>query len=111
MEKYPWKDCENKNGDVIPDRLGVLELGSEEAVEIVLDDEDAEEVGIAAGAEDVPGKSGEEEAGDGQGMKTAEGVAPAFCEDGPEKGRTAGENYCGGAFGESGQAEEETEEE
>ena len=108
MEKYPWKDCENKNGDVIPDRLGVLELGSEEAVEIVLDDEDAEEVGVAAGAKDVPGKGGEAETGDGDWVKAAKGVTPAFCKDRPENDRTAGENYCGRTFGESGEAEEKT---
>jgi len=45
----------------------VLELGSEEAVEVVFDDEDAEEVGIAAGTEDVPGECGEAEGGDGDG--------------------------------------------
>jgi hypothetical protein len=89
----------------------VLELGSEEAVEIVLDDEDAEEIGVAAGAEDVPGKSGEAEAGDGDGVKAAEGVAPAFGEDGPEKNGAAGENYCGGTFGESGETKEKAEEE
>ena len=89
----------------------MLELGSEEAVEIVFDDEDAEEVGVAAGTEDVPGKCGEAEAGDGDGMKAAEGVSPALGEDGPEKDCTAGENYCGRTFGESGEAEEQTEEE
>ena len=33
----------------------MLEFGCEVALEIVLDDEDPEEIGIAAGAEDVPG--------------------------------------------------------
>ena len=79
--------------------MDVLELGSEEAVEIVLDDEDTEEVRVAAGAEDVPGKSGEAEAGDGDGMKAAEGVAPALCECGPEEDGAAGEDDGGGAFG------------
>ena len=46
-----------------------MEFGSEEAFEIVFDDEDAEEIGIAAGAKDVPGKCGEAESGDGCGME------------------------------------------
>ena len=58
-------------------------MGSEEAVEIVLDDEDAEEVGVAAGTEDVPGEGGKAETGDGDRMKAAEGVAPAIGEEGP----------------------------
>src|SRR6266849_1775482 len=110
MEKYPWKNSQDKNGDVKPEGLDVLELGSEEAVEIVLDDEDAEEIGVAAGAEDIPGKSGEAEAGDGDWVKAAEDVAPALGEHGPEKDRAAGENDCGRAFSESGEAEEKTEE-
>ena len=86
----------------------MLELGSEEAVEIVFDDEDAEEIGIAAGAEDVPRKGGETEAGDGDGVKAADGVAPTLGEEGPEKDSAAGENDGRGTFGESGEAEEKT---
>jgi len=63
----------------------VLEFGSEVAFEIVLDDEDAEEIRVAAGAEDVPGKSGEAEGRDGGGMKRREAFAPAFGEERPEK--------------------------
>ena len=111
MEKYPRKDSEDKDWNVIPDGLNVLEFGSEEAVEIVLDDEDAEEVGVAVSAKNVPGKCGEAEGGDGDGMKAAEGVAPAFGEDGPEKDCAAGQNYCGRTFGESGEAKKKAEEE
>ena len=89
----------------------MLELGSEEAVEIVFDDKDAEEVGVTAGAEDVPRKGGEAEAGDGDGVEAAEGVAPAFCEDGPKEDRTTGKDEGGGTFGEGGEAEEKAEEE
>jgi len=46
----------------------------------VLDDEDAEEVGVAAGAEEVPGQGGEAEGGDCGGIKEAEGVSPALGE-------------------------------
>ena len=110
MEKYPGKDAKNEDGDVIPDGLDVLEFGSEETVEIVFDDEDAEKVMVAVGAEEVPGESGEAEGGDGDGVKAAEGVAPAFGEQSPEKYCAAGENDRGRAFGESGEAEEEAEE-
>ena len=111
VEKYPGKDSENKNRDVIPDGLGVLELGSEEAVEVVLDDEDPEEVWIAEGAEDVPRESGEAEADDGDGVEAAQGVGPAFGEGRPDKNRAAGENEGGGAFGEGGETKKDTEEE
>jgi len=88
----------------------VLEFGGEEALEIVFDDEDAEKIGVAAGAEDVPGKSGEAKGRDGRRMKEAESVAPALGEERPEKDGAAGENDRGGAFGEDGEAEEEAEE-
>ena len=79
----------------------MLEFGSEVAFEIVLDDEDAEEIRIAAGAEDVPGKSGEAEGRDGGGMKEAEGVAPALGEERPEKNGAAHEDDASGAFREN----------
>jgi len=41
--------------------LDVLEFGREVALEIVLDDEDAEKAGVAARAEDVPGQGSREE--------------------------------------------------
>ena len=47
----------------------MLEFGGEEAFEIVFDDEDAEEIWIAAGAEDVPGERCYAESGDGCRMK------------------------------------------
>jgi len=82
----------------------VLELWREEAIEIVFDDKNAEEVGVAVGAENVPGKSGEAEAGNGDGVKTPEGVAPALGEGGPEKNGSAGEDEGCGTFGEGGEA-------
>ena len=80
----------------------MLEFGGEVALEVVFDDEDAEEIGVTAGAKDVPGKSGEAEGGEGGGMEEAEGVAPALGEERPEKNGAAGENDGGGAFGEDG---------
>ena len=88
----------------------MLEFGREVALEIVFDDEDTEKIGIAAGAEDVPGKSGEAKGRDGRRMKEMEGVAPALGEERPEENGAAGKNDRGGAFGEDGEAEEETEE-
>ena len=86
----------------------MLEFGRQIAFEVVLDDEDVEEIGIAAGAEDVPRKGGETEAADGDGVKAADGVAPTLGEEGPEKDSAAGENDGRGTFGESGEAEEKT---
>ncbi len=88
----------------------MLEFGGEEALEIVLDDEDAEEIGVTACTKNVPGKSGEAERRKSGGMEEAEGVAPAFGEERPEKDGAAGKNDGRGAFGEDGEAEEETEE-
>src|SRR2546426_4272883 len=105
----PRQEGHEQHRNVKPERLDVLEFGSEVAFEIVLDDEDAEEVGIASGAEDIPGKSGEAEGPDRGGMKEAEGVTPALGEERPEKDSAAGENDGSGAFGEPGEAEEETE--
>ena len=89
----------------------MLEFGGEETLEVVLDDKNAEEIGVAAGAENVPGKGGDAEAGDGQRVNTAKRVAPAFGENGPEQDAAAGEDERGGAFGESGEAKKNTEDE
>src|SRR6266851_6593673 len=107
--RRPWKNGEEEDGSVVPERLDMLEFGGDVAFEIVLDDEDAEEIGIAAGAEDVPRESGEAKRDEGDGMKEAEGVAPALGEERPEENGAAGENDGGGTFGEYGQAKEETE--
>jgi len=76
----------------------VLEFGREVAPEIVLDDEDAEEVGVAAGAEDVPGEGGEAKRRESGGMKEAEGVAPALGDERPEKNGATGEDDTAGPF-------------
>jgi hypothetical protein len=81
----------------------VLKFGGKVALEVVFDDEDAEEIGVATGAEDVPGKRGDAEGGDCGGLKQAEGVAPAFGEDGPEEDGATGEDDGCGTFGENGE--------
>ncbi len=86
----------------------MLEFGREVALEIVLDEEDAEEIGIAAGAENVPGKSREAKSGDGDWVKKKESVAPALRQERPEEDGTSAENDCGGAFGKNCQAEEKS---
>jgi len=86
----------------------VLESGGEVALEIMFDDEDVEEVGVAVGAEDVPGKGGATERCDRDGMKQADGVAPALGEEPPEKYGAAGKNHGGRAFREDGETEEES---
>jgi len=48
----PWVKGDKENGQIEPKRLDVLEFGREVALEIVFDDEDAKEIGIAVGAED-----------------------------------------------------------
>src|SRR6266704_3625772 len=98
--KSPWQECCQEDGAVKPDGLDVLEFGGEVALEIVLDDEDAEEVGVPAGANDVPGQGREAERCDCDGVKEAESVAPAFGEERPEENGATGENDGGGAFGE-----------
>ena len=105
------KDSDQKDGDVVPKGLDVLEFGSEVAFEIVLDDEDAEEIRVASGTEDVPGQSRHAERGDCGWMKETEGVAPALAEKRPETDRAAAKNYRGGPFGENGKTEKKTEEE
>jgi len=106
----PGKNREQRYGKVEPEGLDVLEFRCEIALEIVLDDEDAKEVGIAAGAEKVPGESSEAEARDGHGMKAAKGVAPAFAQDGPGEKRARREDDRGGAFRENGEAKEKAQE-
>ena len=76
----------------------MLEFGREIAFEIVFDDEDTEEIGIAAGAQDVPRQGGYAEGGDCGGMEEAESVSPAFCENGPEENGSGDEDDACGTF-------------
>jgi hypothetical protein len=77
----------------------VLEFGSQVALEVVFDDEDAEEIGIASSTQDVPGRSSEAETSDGHRMKATETVPPTLGEGRPEENGAAGKNNCCGAFG------------
>ena len=86
----------------------MLKFGSEIALEVVLDDKDAEKVRVAASTEDVPRKSRGAESGDSSGMKEPESVAPAFGEERPEEDCACTKNNPSGAFGQNGKAEEKT---
>ena len=110
QKRHPREKGDEENWDIKPERLDVLECRSEVALEVVLDDEDAEEVWIAAGAKDVPGQSGEAEGGDGGGMKQPEGVVPTFGERSPEKDGAANQNDSSRTFGEHRESEEKAEE-
>jgi len=107
----PWSKGDEKYRNVIPEGLDVLEFAGEVALEIVLDDEHAEEVGIAPGTDDVPGEGRETEAGDGQRMKAAEGVTPASGECRPQQYAAAGKNDGGRSLCERGESEEKAKEE
>src|SRR5262249_52516289 len=106
----PRKKSNEDDRDVKPERLDVLEFGSEETFEVVFDDEDAEEFGIAAGTEHVPGQRGGAKAGDGDNMEEAEGIAPAFGDDRPKKNCAARKNDCHGTFRENGETKKASEE-
>ena len=107
--KRPGEESEKQNRDVIPERLDVLEFGREVALEIVLDDEDAEEVGTAPGAQDVPRQGRRKKRGERDGMKQPEGVAPALGEERPEKDSAAHENDARRAFRENREPEKKPE--
>ena len=89
----------------------MLEFGGEITFEVVLDEEDAEKVGVASSAEDVPREGSETERSEGSGMKEPKSIAPAFGEERPEENGAPGEDDGSGAFGENGKAEKESEEE
>ena len=88
----------------------MFEFGSEIAFEIVFDDEDRKETGIAARAKNVPRQSREAECEDGGGMQQTEGITPAPREERPEKHCAAAKDECGGSLCERGESEETAKE-
>src|SRR5260370_26112568 len=105
----PRQEGHKQNREIKPKRLEVLEFGGEVALEIVFDDENAEKIGIASGAQDVPGESAQAKGRDCGGMKEAEGLAPALGEKRPEKKGAAGEKDGRGALCGGGEGEGKTE--
>jgi len=83
-------------------------FGRQVALEIVLDDEDAEEVGTAPGAQDVPGRAVAKKRGERDGMKEPEGVAPALVKSAQKKTAAAHENDARRAFRENREPEKKT---
>jgi hypothetical protein len=110
QRQSPGHERDKRNRDVEPKGLNMLEFWSEVAFEVVLDDKDAEELGIAVSAKYVPGEGGQAETGDGQRVKAAESVTPTSGQDGPEEYGAAGKNDGGGSFGEDGETEKKAEE-
>src|SRR5260370_7879560 len=76
QQRDPGKKSHQQNWPVVPEGLDVLEFGGEVALEIVLDDEDAEEVGVAAGAEDIPGEGGGAKKRERRRIKKAAALPP-----------------------------------
>jgi len=111
QRQSPGSKGDEKDGNVKPERLDVLEFGGEVALEIVLDYEDTEEIGIAQGTDDVPGEGRKTEAGNGYRVEAAEGVTPAPGECRPQQYDAAGKNDSCGSFREHGETEEKAKEE
>src|SRR4029077_17336801 len=84
-KERPRKNRDEYDRNVEPEGLDVLEFRSQVALEVVFDDEDAEEVGVASGAEDAPGQCSKAEGSDCGGMEEAERVAPALGKKRPKK--------------------------
>src|SRR5258708_27811632 len=80
-------------------------------MDVVEDDEDAEERGVAAGAEEGLGRSGYAGRGGCGWMRETEDIARALGENRRENAGAATKNYRSGAFGEDGKTERKTEEE
>ncbi len=87
----------------------MVEFGREVTFEIVLDDEDAQEVRIAASAENVPGQGGSRESGNARRMQEPKRVVPAFGDPRPEKHSAGAEHNGRRAFGQNGERERKAE--
>src|SRR5450755_2188655 len=77
----------------------MLEDGGEKALDVVEEQERAQEIGIADGANDVPGQRDAKERGDAQGMSESEGGAPFPRRERPESDAATSKNDGRRAFG------------
>src|SRR5206468_12365074 len=93
-ERGPWQESNQKHRQVKPEGLDVPEFGGKVALEIVLDGENGQEIGIAAGAESIPRQGRREECGNRHGMKGAECVMAARGEEEPGGDGDATEEGC-----------------
>src|SRR5215472_14117150 len=85
----PGKKSDQHDGDVEPERLNVLKLRRQVALEIVLDDEDAQEIRIEPSAANVPGQGCCAKRSNSHRMKQTERVMFPFGYQSPEKYRAA----------------------
>ena len=106
----PRETPKEQNRNVIPEGPDVFKLRGEIAFEIVFDDKDSEEAGIAARAKNIPRESREAECEDGGGMQQAEGVTPAPREERPEKHCAAAKDERSGSLCERGEPKETAKE-
>ena len=109
QEQNPGKDRDQQDRTVVPKRLAVLEDWSQVALEIVLQDEDADKIGIAQRAQNVPGQRRHAEYGDDQWMQETKWRAPQAGERGPYQSRAARKDHGGWAFREHGSSEKKSE--
>src|SRR5262249_20590858 len=82
----------------------------QEPSEVMLDDEDGQEVGIAAGADEIPGKSREQKERDRGRRGQPDGGAPAFGDQGPEENGPAGKNQRCRSFTKNRESQEKSKE-
>src|SRR5215472_10679483 len=97
----PWKESDQHDRNVKPERLDMLKFRCQEALEVVLDDEDAQEIRIAAGAANVPGQGRCAKRGNRHRMEEAKRVLSPVGQQGPWKHGPDAENNCRWAFGEN----------
>src|SRR5437763_1714830 len=98
-KRRPWKQGYQHHWQVKPKRLSVLKFGSQEALEIMLDNKHEQEIWIAAAAANVPRKGSSAKRGDSYWMKQSKRVPPPFGQESPEEHRAATENNRRGALG------------
>src|SRR5436309_13635590 len=91
----PGQERHQYNWQIKPKGLDVLEFGREVTVEIVLVDEDARELRIAASAHNVPGQGGSRESGNAQRMQEPKRVVRALGDAGTEQQSAGAENNGG----------------
>jgi len=106
----PGQESQQEHGAKKPERLFVLEDWSEVALKIMLEDKCVDEIGVAVGAEDVPGQGYDREGGDCRRMYQAECGAPLTSCQRPNSDGSSSEDNCCGAFSKCGESERCAEE-
>ena len=96
----PGHEADEKDDEVVPGGLVVLEAIGGEALEIVFEEEEAVEGGVAALDLDVPGEDHDEEESDAGPPNGSSEERPLAAESGEEKDDGEREERGNGAFGE-----------